>query len=77
MMFFTIMCAFWFVAGVMTCGLFWPSSMRRYFFGHTIVTDVEDDTGNNNEDVRFNQEELLKRLKDLEVEIAKMNSLSK
>ncbi len=36
-LFFSLACVFWFVAGVLSFGIFWPKSMRRFLLGHFVA----------------------------------------
>ena len=68
--FFFFASTIWFVGGVLTCGLFWPKSMRKVLFGHhTSQEDNNSKIGN----VELNQKGLLRQLEDLEAEIETMS----
>jgi len=41
-LFFSVVCMLWFVAGVLSFGIFWPKSMRRFLLGHFIESDAPD-----------------------------------
>ena len=49
-LFFLLVCILWFVAGVLSFGILWPKSMRRFLLGHFIAQgDSPKHDKNNNE----------------------------